>query len=638
VRGLKLMSTSQFRAAIGSLALTCCTLAIAADGPVHDPLADLSVNGGNWGVWIDNGLVDPGEAVRITVSLPQDTPIAELPDALSIHPRYLEEPHLPVEKIALEWKRLGDSELWTAKVEYRPARAGNYFAAIPFGGHELFSYFAAWQKGMTPINFWMSMPVEYHDAGNLKDLYLPQVRQGHLPIDYELVLVGEAVFSTDWEPRDRFRRAQVETGAEVVPFFDGGYFHKLDPELANRFDMITDRVQGYADHILPITRAVHGDRKLPDPTFHPLTIEQCTKVVTGAQDLWKAWGFRPFTGVATYSPSNALIESCRKLQLPWLSGVFADYSFNDGQERWLNGWVQRHRGMPSFPYLASTTDFRRAGKADTQGTMIFPGWQNFPVWDHEDRHSRGSDPNSGGAPSEQAMVDRMLKLQKIFERNNELSANSFPLAVTFCIQMNNACNPAILTAMIDRARAGKAIFVHKRYVQEYFRSHDITFSPDVTYDIPDAECFDPLQAGGFTFRDEAVWEGAHGKAAFISDPSPPLPAGRNVHLPVWWYDFGGTGALAPDVNIQAVDLSGVSLAVADSTQGKSLIIQSKKALAGLPICLWELGHSVHATEDWIRKYNALPIAAPERLGAAATTWIIRVDVGIGETSIPLPKQ
>lgn len=115
-------------------------------------------------------------------------------------------------------------------------------------------------------------------------------------------------------------------------------------------------------------------------------MEQCSSVIAGARRYWKKWGFRPFTGVATYSPSDTLVESCRENGLTWISGVFADYAFTDGTDRWEIGWVQKHHGMPSFPYLVSSVDFRCAGKADDQGTMMFPGWQNLPVWDHENRH------------------------------------------------------------------------------------------------------------------------------------------------------------------------------------------------------------------------------------------------------------
>jgi hypothetical protein len=608
-----------------------CTL-IAAD--VQNPLENLRESGADWGIWIDNGLVNPGESVRMMVSVPLSTPSINLPTVLEIHPRYLESAQATVEKVSLKWKKNSEQKRWQAAASYRPRQAGNYYAAIPFGGQEIVSYLAAWKPGITAVNFWVDMPVEYHDAGNLKDLYLPEVKSGHLPFDYELVLVGELVFKDDWKPRELFRRAQVETGAEVVPFLDGGYFHKLDPEFTGRFDEITNKVSGYESLISQETRAVHGVKMLPDPTFHSLTVDQCSAVIEGAQRYWKEWGFHPFTGVATYSPSDSLVESCRRKGLKWISGVFADYDFTDGTERWEIGWRQKHRGMPSFPYLISEVDYRWTGKADGQSTMMFPGWQNCPVFDHENRHEEGTDPGTYNGCSGLSPVQRMMLFSKVFERDSRLAGNLFPLAETFCIQMNNPDNHALLQGLIDRSRQGRLIFVHKRYLQTYFREHHIKANPNACYTIPDAE-FTSGHSTTHAFSDEAVWEGADGKAAFISDQTAPLEKGRSIHLPVWWYDYRNAAPLSPEKNLAPVDLSGVTLEVAKGAEGTFLVVQSPKAIDGLPICLWNLDLGTKKSVTWIKENRAMRVAAPERMGAEAVTWIIRPVIRVGKTEISL---
>lgn len=608
---------------------------VAAD--IQNPLENLREPGADWGIWIDNGLVNPGEAVRMTVTMPPDSPFSNLPATMEIHPRYLEDARPGVDKVSLKWKRIQTTKRWQATVSYRPRQAGNYYAAIQFDGQEIFSYFAAWKPGITAVNFWVDMPVEYHDPGNLKDLYLPEVKAGHLPFDYELVLVGELVFKADWPPRELFRRAQVETGAEVAPFLDGGYFHKLDPEFTARFERITNLVaEDYQRVIPPETRAVHGFRKLSDPNFHALTVEQCASVIEGAQRHWQEWGFRPFTGVATYSPSDTLVESCRRKGLKWISGVFADYDFTDGAERWETGWRQKHRGMPSFPYLISKTDFRWTGKADDQSTMMFPGWQNLPVWDHEDRHEHGTDPGCYRGFTGLSPVQRMMRYSEVFERDNALAENSFPLAETFCIQMNNPDNHALLRGLIDRSRQGNLIFVHKRYLQTYFQEHHIKANPNVCYTIPDSE-FASGHASAYAFSNEAVWEGADGKAAFISDETAPLEKGRSIHLPVWWYDYRRAAPLSPEKNLPSVDLSGVTLEVQKKAGGISLVIQSPKAIDGLPICLWDLGSGAEPGTAWIKKNRAMRVAAPEPRGAKAVMWIIRPDIRSGQTEVRLAE-
>ena len=317
--------------------------------------------------------------------------------------------------------------------------------------------------------------------------------------------------------------------------------------------------------------------------------------------------------------------------------MFADYDFTDGTDRWEVGWVQKHRGMPSFPYLISKVDYRWTGRADAQSTMMFPGWQNLPVLDHEDLHDQGTDPGSYRGYSGLSPVQRMMLYAKVFERDNQLADNSFPLAVTYCIQMNNPDNHALLTGLIDRARQGRLIFVHKRYLQTYFREHHIKTNPNVCYTIPDAE-FTSGHSTPYTFSDEAVWGGADGKAAFISDQTAPLEKGRSIHLPVWWYDYLSAAPLSPEKNMTAVDLSGITLEITKGAKGTFLVIQSPKAIDGLPICLWNLDTGPKKNAAWIKKNRAMRVAAPERLGADAVTWIIRPAIHAGITEIALGEN
>jgi hypothetical protein len=356
-------------------------------------------------------------------------------------------------------------------------------------------------------------------------------------------------------------------------------------------------------------------------------------VIEGARRYWKKWGFRPFTGVATYSPSDTLVESCRLNGVEWISGVFADYDFTDGGDRWEVGWRQKHQGMPSFPYLISKTDYRRAGTADEQSTMMFPGWQNLPVRDHENRHNLGTDPGSANGSSALS-PERMMQYSMVFERDNKLANNSFPLAETFCIQMDNPANHALLTALIDRARQGNLIFIHKRYLRTYFAEHHIKESPDVTYTIPDSE-FTSGNPTDFSYSDETVWEGADGKAAFISQPTAPLKAGRSIYLPVWWYDYRSAGPLSPEKNQSEVDLSGVTLEVKKQGGKNFLVLQSPRAIDGLPICLWGLDTGAKRSAAWIKRNRALPVATPERMGSNTVTWIIHAAIQPGRTLIPL---
>lgn len=230
----------------------------------------------------------------------------------------------------------------------------------------------------------------------------------------------------------------------------------------------------------------------------------------------------------------------------------------------------------------------------------------------------------------------MMLFSKVFERDNRLAGNLFPMTETFCIQMNDPNNQATIAGLIDRSRQGNLIFVHKRYLQTYFKEHHITANPDLCYTIPDAE-FTAGHSTTYAFSDEAVWEGADGKAAFISDPTAPLEKGRSIHLPVWWYDYRNAAPLSPEKNLASVDLSGVTLEVEKRAGGTFLVIQSPKAIDGLPICLWNLGVGTKRSAAWIKENRAMRVAAPERMGADAVTWIIRPAIREGKTEIFLQE-
>ena len=231
-------------------------------------------------------------------------------------------------------------------------------------------------------------------------------------------------------------------------------------------------------------------------------------------------------------------------------------------------------------------------------------------------------------------VQRMMLYLKAFERDNKLAENAFPLAITFCIQMNNPNNHALLTGLIDQSRQGNLIFTHKRYLQAYFREHHIKENPNVCYSTPDSE-FNAGHVSAYSFSDEDVWEGADGKAAFISEQTAPLEKGRSIHLPVWWYDYRNAAPLRPEINLPSVDLSGVTLEVGKEAGRTFLVVQSPKAIDGLPICLWNLDAGTNKSAVWIKEHRALRVAAPERMGTDTVMWIIRPVIRAGKTLIPL---
>ena len=104
---------------------------------------------------------------------------------------------------------------------------------------------------------------------------------------------------------------------------------------------------------------------------------------------------------------------------------------------------------------------------------------------------------------------------------------------------------------------------------------------------------------------------------------------------MWWYDYRTVRPMSPEKNLPAVDLSGVTLEVEKTPERTSLLFQSPRAIDGLPICLWGLDTGINKSAAWIRKNRALRVAAPQRMGAKAVRWIIRLMIQAGRTLITL---
>ena len=84
-----------------------------------------------------------------------------------------------------------------------------------------------------------------------------------------------------------------------------------------------------------------------------------------------------------------------------------------------------------------------------------------------------------------------------------------------------------------------------------------------------------------------------------------------------------------------MDLSGVTFEIETGAGGTSLVIQSPRAMDGLPICLWDLNAGVKPSAAWIKKNRAMQVAAPDRMGTNTVMWIIRPIVRAGKTEISL---
>ncbi|MFB9279570.1 hypothetical protein [Cohnella cellulosilytica] len=606
-------------------------------------------------LWIDNGLVKPGEEVRIAVS--ERSSNENKPETLTIYPLYLETGRAIRETVALEWRAKSDAQA-EAVVVYTPTRPGNYYAEVVTEDGPRSAYFSVWEPGMTIVSFWSAFADSFHSRGNHKDLYMKEAKAYKLPLDFELMLVGDNTFISTWYLHRKLRTAQQEVAADVVPFFDGAYFHRVHPDFQDRFNY-------------------DEEGRVPDPTFHGLTAERCGKLIEGARSYWKKWGYREFTGISTYSPSNSLMLACRQAGVRWVSGLFPEYDFTDGRALWQSAWVQRHAGMPEFPYYPGTDDFRKAGTRGEDALMIFPADRRNPVLNHAGFYAHGTDTLNCIRHYGDGAADKLMEYAEVFIRNNRLTRGESPFAISYTLQMDDLemdgqveVNREMLSRFAQRARAGDVIFAHKRHLQQYYARHEPA-TPEIACCVGDLladaprdtvkkfhfsrghedsagtggeasqgqyDLFGPDYVKEDPFPEVVWWEGAEGKAAFVER----VPDGVKVdydgspQLPFWWYDYRRPYAYGDRDQPERVKLAGVSCRVEMEESGERwLVIDSPAAFSELPVCLWGHSRPDDVTGAGTGTFAGHPAKIARSPYTEAAYTLVRVDVAPGSNRIKL---
>lgn len=608
-------------------------------------------------LWIENGLVKPGEEVRIVVTdRSQNAPKSK---SVTIYPLYLETGRAIRETLPLEWNIKPDSQTEVeAEVIYIPTRPGNYYAEVITEDGPRSAYFSVWEPGITVVSFWAPFADSIHSRGNHRDLYMEEVRAYKLPMDFELMLVGDHTFTDAWYLHRKLRKAQQEVAADVLPFFDGAYFHRLHPDFMARLNY-------------------DEAGRMPDPTFHGLTTEQCQLLIEGARRYWARWGYRDFSGISTYSPSNSLMAACRQAGVRWVSGLFPEYDFTDGRSLWQSAWVQRHAGMPEFPYYPGEDDFRKAGARGDDGLMIFPADRRNPVLNHAGFYAHGTDSQNCIRHYPDAAADKLMEYAEVFIRNNRLLKAESPFVLSFTLQMDDLdcegmvdVNREMLRSLAQRARAGDVIFAHKRHIQRYY-SRNEPATPDIACCVGDLladaapevvkrfhysrghadsagtsaeanradyDLFGPDYVKEASFPEVVWWEGSDGKAAFVER----VPNGVEVdydgspQLPFWWYDYRQPYLYGDRDKPERVKLTNVACRMeADENAVRWLIIDSPVALSELPICLWQNSRITDIAGTKPGSFAGWPATAARSPYTGFAYTIVRVDVTPGTNRIRL---
>lgn len=121
--------------------------------------------------------------------------------------------------------------------------------------------------------------------------------------------------------------------------------------------------QDYGDAIYP--HLMPNQLSFLDSAFHQLDAnweslseEQIVERLKKLDAWFRAKGFAPLHGIATYTPSNSLIRAMKTLGWNVLHSVIPEQNWSDGF------WSINHWGMPNQPFYAADDDFRKpAGRA-----------------------------------------------------------------------------------------------------------------------------------------------------------------------------------------------------------------------------------------------------------------------------------
>ena len=136
--------------------------------------------------------------------------------------------------------------------------------------------------------------------------------------------------------------------------------------------------QDYGDAILP--HVMPNNLAAVDPAYgrdganwDALSADAIEVRLRALDRYWTERGFAPLRGIATYTPSNSLIEAMKRLNWNVLHSIIPEQNWSDGR------WAINHWGMPNQPFYVSSEDFRKPA-ARTTSNVIAMGMNSYHLY------------------------------------------------------------------------------------------------------------------------------------------------------------------------------------------------------------------------------------------------------------------
>jgi hypothetical protein len=116
-------------------------------------------------------------------------------------------------------------------------------------------------------------------------------------------------------------------------------------------------------HVMADLGQIDSALSAPDPNWDSLPPEGIRARLTRLQEWCRERGYRPLNRIASYTPSNALVEACGETGMRILHSLIPEQNWSDGE------WAINHWGMPNCPFWISAEDFRKPGRRHDKSVL-----------------------------------------------------------------------------------------------------------------------------------------------------------------------------------------------------------------------------------------------------------------------------
>ena len=322
-----------------------------------------------------------------------------------------------------------------------------------------------------------------------------------------------------------------------------------------------------------------------DSNWDTLTLDAIKERLRALQDWFVKNGLQPLNRIASYTPSNTLVQACSEVGIRILHSLIPEQNWSDGE------WAINHWGMPTCPFWIAPDDFRKAAPRGGPDSVIgmtmnhyhvtlphLTHWGDFVLSpSHFDRWIRAADSGPHPVRFKQFLRDVVQGWDGV-DGEPFFFVAGFEFGRSFGTKKMTRYNRQGMQALIELAGTEKIAFAPSPDVLAYYDRH--------IDDIP-----------GRIFRQRDSWAGVSidGKPALVGDS---VVIERKEYksatlegeaLPYFYYDYAIPWKFETrDQNAPTNFATACAQAITVTRNGNTLTLNADKPLARtVPIVLWD---------------------------------------------------